>query len=287
MRRFLISLLFALIVCAAPTAGAEDFKAGERKVLTVDGIEYAFRWCPPGEFMMGSPEGEPGRNDEKNDEKLHQVKLTKGFWMLETEVTQEMWESVMGENPSEFKGPWKPVEKVNWEECQSFCRKLSGKLGQKVQIPTEAQWEYACRAGTTGVFAGDLDSMAWYKKNSKEMTHTVGQKEPNAWGLHDMHGNVWEMCADWYSSSYYEVSPMTDPENSTRPTFPSSLPETEKGSITVSCASPPRVCRGGAWNLRDGDCRSAKRGGFYRGSRNSSLGLRVILVPNQESNARR
>ncbi|MBQ6109551.1 MAG: SUMF1/EgtB/PvdO family nonheme iron enzyme, partial [Thermoguttaceae bacterium] len=138
MRRFLISLLFVLIVCAALTSGAEDFKAGNRKVLTVDGIEYAFRWCPPGEFMMGSPEGEPGRDNKKNDEKRHQVKLTQGFWMLETEVTQEMWESVMGENPSEFKGPRKPVEKVNWEECQSFCQKLSGKLGQKVQIPTEA-----------------------------------------------------------------------------------------------------------------------------------------------------
>ena len=104
MRRFLISLLFALIVCVAPTAGAGDFKAGERKVLTVDGIEYAFRWCPPGEFMMGSPEDEPGRDDEKNDEKRHQVKLTQGFWMLETEVTQEMWKSVMGENLSQFKG---------------------------------------------------------------------------------------------------------------------------------------------------------------------------------------
>ena len=162
----------------------EDFvtarKAGDRMVKTVDGIEYAFRWCPAGTFTMGSPSSEPGRKD---NETQHEVKLTRGFWMLETEVTQAMWKSVMGENPSLFNGAQKPVEYVSWNDCQTFCTKLSSKLSGMVSLPTEAQWEYACRAGTTGAYAGDLDAMGWYDSNSGEKTHPVGQKKPNAWGF--------------------------------------------------------------------------------------------------------
>ena len=230
-------------------------EAGERMVLTVDGIDYAFRWCPPGEFMMGG--------DKFDREKpVHKVKLTKGFWMLETEVTQEMWQSVMGKNLSDFKGDQKPVARVSWYDCQEFCKKLSQKLGQQVKLPTEAQWEYACRAGTTGDYAGTLDEMAWYGDNSDSTTHAVGQKKPNQWGLYDMHGNVWEWCSDNYDYEYYAKSPTSDPENTT----------------TSSC----RVNRGGGWGNYAENCRSAYRFRFEPDSRYNILGLRVLVVLGQE-----
>ncbi len=163
-------------------------KAGERKTVTVNGVEFAFRWCPAGTFMMGSPKDE---KDRSSDETQHEVTLTKGFWMLETEVTQKQWKAITGDNPSNFKGDDLPVEEVSWNDCQEFCRKCSA-LGLPVQLPTESQWEYACRAGTTDAYAGNLDEMAWYYSNSGNKTHPVGTKKPNAWGLYDMHGNVWE-----------------------------------------------------------------------------------------------
>lgn len=238
--------------------------AGERRVLTVDGIEYAFRWCPPGEFMMGAPESEwPDRlSVYPYDETPHKVKLTHGFWLLETEVTQEMWQSVMGENPSEFMGDQNPVENVSWDDSQYFCQILSQKLGQQVRLPTEAQWEYACRAGTTSDYAGDLDSIAWNPSNSGSMTHTVGQKEPNSWGFYDMIGNVWEWCSDYYDSSYYSRSPASDPEN--------------------TAVSSYRVNRGGSWSSFAGQYRSAFRGGTKPDNQNSHFGLRILLVPSQE-----
>lgn len=174
--------------------------AGIRMVKTVNGVEFAFRYCPPGTFMMGSPKNEPGR---ESYEIQHEVTLTKGFWMLETEITQRQWKAIMGNNPSYSKDDDLPVEMVSWNDCQEFCRKTG------FDFPTEAQWEYACRAGTTGAYAGDLDAMAWYSSNSSRITHPVGTKKPNAWGLYDMHGNVYEWCADWYG--YYSSERVTDP----------------------------------------------------------------------------
>ncbi|MBO5436135.1 MAG: formylglycine-generating enzyme family protein, partial [Thermoguttaceae bacterium] len=162
----------------------EARQAGERMVKTVDGIEYAFRWCPPGTFMMGSSKSEwdAARISWKSyDEKQHSVTLTKGFWMLETQVTQAMWKSlkVQKRDSSGFIGDDLPVERVSWHECREFCKALSSKLNMKVDLPTEAQWEYACRAGTTGAYAGDLDAMGWYEDNSGGKTHPVGQKKAN------------------------------------------------------------------------------------------------------------
>ncbi|MDO4575234.1 MAG: formylglycine-generating enzyme family protein [Planctomycetia bacterium] len=187
-------------------AVSEGRMAGERMVKTAYGVEFAFRWCPAGCFMMGSPSSELGRDD---DETQHRVTLTKGFWMLETEVTQAMWESVMGDNPSYFKGSNLPVEKVSWDDCQKFCQKLRSQ-GLNVQLPTEAQWEYACRAGTTTPFSfgstlnGDkanCDGNYPYGASTEgtylKKTAPVGSYSPNAWGLYDMHGNVYEWCADW------------------------------------------------------------------------------------------
>ncbi|MDO4550012.1 MAG: bifunctional serine/threonine-protein kinase/formylglycine-generating enzyme family protein [Planctomycetia bacterium] len=232
---------------------SEDPEPGVRMVKTINGVEFAFRWCPAGEFMMGSPSSEAGRD---NDETQHRVTLTKGFWMLETQVTQEMWQSVMGNNPSRFKGNKLPVECVSLDDCQEFCQKLRN-LGLNIQLPTEAQWEYACRAGTTGAYAGDLDSMAWYDSNSDSTTHAVGQKNPNAWGLYDMHGNVWEWCADWKGS--YIIGSVTDP---TGPAF---------GSY--------RVIRGGNWGIIARYCRSAVRGRDIPTYRGDFLGFRPVLVP--------
>ncbi|MDO4629501.1 MAG: formylglycine-generating enzyme family protein, partial [Planctomycetia bacterium] len=211
-----------------------------------------FRWCPPGDFMMGSPESE---KDRLSWETQHRVSLTRGFWMLETEVTQEMWRSVMGNNPSSFAGARNPVENVSWNDCQEFCTKLKQKLGITIGLPTEAQWEYACRAGTTGPYggSGDLDDMGWYYDNSGSGTHQVGTKQANAWGLYDMHGNVYEWCQDWYGS--YDESPTSDPSG------PSS------GSR--------RVVRGGSWFNGAKLCRSADRVSYSPELRIDFLGFRV------------
>jgi formylglycine-generating enzyme required for sulfatase activity len=171
----------------------------------------------------------------------------------------------MGTNPSEFKGDQqRPVERVSWEEAVEFCRRLSQKEGKTYALPTEAQSEYACRAGsTTRYCSGDdessLGEYAWYEKNSDKTTHPVGEKRPNAWGLYDMHGNVWEWCADWYDKEYHAGSPRNDP------TGPSS------GSY--------RVFRGGGWIYAAGNCCSASRNGNGPGYRDYDLGLRVLLVP--------
>ena len=240
----------------------EDFvtarKAGDRMVKTVDGIEYAFRWCPAGTFTMGSPSSEPDRG---SDETQHSVTLTRGFWMLETEVTQAMWKSVMGTDPSRFKGAQNPVESVSWKECDDFCKKLSSQLGLTVSLPTEAQWEYACRAGTTSAYAGDFGEMGWYWDNSGRETHPVGQKKPNAWGLYDMHGNVEEWCQDWYDEDYYTESPTSDPCN---------LNSSSRGSGWIN--------RGGSWDGNARFCRSAHRSWFMPDDRDRDLGFRPVLA---------
>ena len=206
-------------------------------------------------------------------EKPHSASLTKGFWRLETEVTQAMWESVMGTtvrqqrdkaNPDwslYSEGAEYPICYVDWEECWTFCKKLSSKLGVHVSLPTEAQWEYACRAGTTGTYAGDLDAMAWYYGNSRSKTHPVGQKKANEWGLYDMHGNVSEWCLDVYEEDFYARSPSSDPCN---------WKDENSGS--------DRVHRGGCWYGDAGNCRSADRDYYVPGIRDGNLGFRVVLA---------
>ena len=237
------------------TSGSK-LQAGQRAVKVINGVEFAFRWCPPGTFMMGSPAGESQRG---NNENQHRVTLTKGFWMLETEVTQKQWKAVMGNNPSEFKGDNLPVEGVSWDDCHDFCKKCA-QLGIPVELPTEAQWEYACRAGTTRPYAGNLDAMAWYDKNSNNKTNPVGTKRSNAWGLYDMHGNVSEWCEDWEGD--YPSGSATDP------TGPSS------GSFLI--------CRGGCWNFYYGRCRSASRGIGKHDGKSSFLGFRVVKSNNDQ-----
>ena len=223
--------------------------AGERKVVTTNGVEFAFRWCPAGWFLMGSS-NEKGREP---DEEQHYVMLTKGFWIMETEVTQKQWEAIMRNNPSHFEDDDLPVEQVSWNDCQEFCKKCV-EYGVPLKLPTEAQWEYACRAGTTGKYAGDLDEMAWYDGNE---THPVGTKKPNPWGLYDMHGNVWEWCQDW-KVDYPD-------ENATDPT----------GAPTGSF----HVFRGSCYSGDLKGCRSANREGLHSSYRASDVGFRCVLEP--------
>lgn len=237
----------------AASRSMEGSKAGE--VREFGGIEMV--WCPPGTFLMGSPESEEGRED---DETQHEVTLTRGFWMAKTECTQEQWESVMGDNPSEFTGPTNlPVEQVSWEDVVEWTTKMNDRHplpdGWRWTLPTEAQWEYACRAGTAGAYAGELDAMAWYQDNSGATTHEVGRKKGNPWGLYDMHGNVNEFCADWYGD--YPSGAVTDP--------------------TGAADGPGRVLRGGCWYFIAHACRSANRGGSYTDLELPNLGFRPAV----------
>jgi formylglycine-generating enzyme required for sulfatase activity len=228
------------------------------KELAVDlggGVKLDLVLVPAGSFTMG----------DAIDKPAHKVTITKPFYLGKYEVTQEQWEAVMGSNPSHFKGPKNPVEQVSWDDCQQFLVKLnakSGGQGSKFVLPTEAQWEYACRAGSTGKFCfGDdekqLGEYAWYKVNSGDKPQPVGEKKPNIFGLHDMHGNIWEWCQDWYGE--YGAEAVRDPSGPTT------------GSI--------RVYRGGSWDDGGRYCQSACRYLDVPGGRGYYLGLRVARVP--------
>lgn len=186
----------------------------------VEGVPFAFNMIPPGTYLMGSPDDEEGRYDDEGPQ--HWVHCP-SFYMGVTQVTQAQWRAVMGNEPSHFKGDDLPVEQVSWENCQQFCKKLSEIIGREVRLPKEEEWEYACRAGTTTPYytgRGEeaLKLAGWYSGNSNRTTHPVGQLLPNAYGLYDMHGNVWEWCQDWYGP-YKEGGPY--------PPFPESPPESD------------------------------------------------------------
>jgi len=210
----------------------------------------------PGEFTMGSSDG------YDSEKPPHTVKITKPFYLSVTEVTQGQYERVMGTNPSRFKGdPRRPVENVSWQEAVEFCRKLSEQEGRTYRLPTEAEWEYACRAGSKTKWSfGDDESAvgdyAWYDDNSGSTTHPVGEKKPNAWGLYDMHGNVWEWCSDGYGE--YEAGVVSDPTG------------TESASA--------RVGRGGGWRYSAAGCRSAYRLRYSPSVRSDALGFRLAAV---------
>jgi len=239
----------------------EARKAGVPAAKELDlgvGVTMKLALIPAGKFMMGSLDSEKGRSKDEGPQ--HEVTLSKPFYMGVTEVTQAQYEAVMGTNPSHFKGATNPVEKVPWEDATEFCKKLSEKTRQAVRLPTEAEWEYACRAGTTTRFSfGDEDSIlgdyAWYDSNSGGTTHPVGQKKPNAWGLYDMHGNVYEWCADWYGD--YPKGAVTDPQG------PAS------GAVLV--------LRGGSWLNDPWRCRSGCRDWFTPVSFSDAFGFRVVV----------
>lgn len=241
-----------------------------------NGLKAKFCWCPDGMFTMGSPLDE---KDRMVNEKPVQVTLT-GFWLGKHEVTQSEWKSIMGTTVKEQsdkatfqkdlagEGPKHPIYFVNYEDATNFCSKLTkqereaGRLptGWEYRLPTEAQWEYACRAGTTTRFASgndeeDLKPYAWFDMNAEGTTHEVGTTKPNAWGICDMHGNVWEWCRDWYSS---KLPGDRDPE--------------------VSLQSKDRVSRGGCCDSAAGRCRSSRRSASNPQYRVFDMGFRVAAV---------
>ena len=224
-------------------------------------IGMEFVRIPAGEFEMGSPSDEEGRRDWWEGP-VHHVNIEKAFYMGRYEVTQKQWRAIMGDNPSYFVGDDLPVEQVSWDDVQEFIKKLNEKEGtNKYRLPSEAEWEYACRAGTTTRYSfGDdeskLGDYAWYYKNSSGKTHPVGQKEPNLWGLYDMHGNVWEWVQDKWHSDYNGA--------------PADGSAWERGD------GADRVIRGGGWYCIAGCCRSANRGDIDRGDRSSGLGFRIL-----------
>ncbi|HET6494179.1 MAG TPA: SUMF1/EgtB/PvdO family nonheme iron enzyme [Thermoleophilia bacterium] len=232
---------------------------GAAPTLSLDcggGVTMELIYVKPGRFTMGSPASEAGRD---NDEAQHNVTITRGFYLGRYEVTQAQYQAVMGANPSKWKEPNRPVEQVMWNEATEFCNRLSQRAGKQVRLPTEAEWEYACRAGSTTRFCfgdsdGGLGEYAWFSGNSGHQTHAVGGRKPNAWGLHDMHGNVWEWCADWYGNYGGDA---TDP--------------------TGPASGGGRVLRGGSWYRSAQDCRSAFRNRLHPAYRDYGFGFRVAV----------
>lgn len=273
----------------APDWAAEwgSDRAGSFAGFAVGGVVQRMRWIPPGRFEMGSPESEAGRDSDEGPR--HEVTISQGFWLAETPCTQALWEEVMGDNPSRFKSADRPVELVSWDDCQQFLQRLGQRVpGLGARLPTESEWEYACRAGTeTATWVGDLtlrgendapelDAIAWYGGNSghgyelaegsnssdwpqKQYPHTKAGTRPvrgrkaNPRGLYDLLGNVSEWCADWYGA--YEAGPIIDP------------------------VGPPvganRVLRGGSWVSYARVVRAARRFAFAPGLRLSDFGFRL------------
>jgi len=260
-------LLRALVSSDPPTGGPTGRKEA-------NGIGMSFVELGPGEFTMGSPESEARRG---SDEGQHRVRLTKGFWLQMTEVTQGQWRAVMGDNPSHFQnGKNYPVESVSWNDVQAFLEKLNTMdPGKNYRLPTEAQWEYACRAGTTTAYSwgnefelgrcnvendpgsSETKNVATFERRGlpTDSTMPVGQFAANAWGLYDMHGNVWEWCRDWYGD--YPGGTVADPMG---PSW-----------------GADRVYRGGSLSSTAAGCRSAYRGNVGPGCRSSYLGFRLAL----------
>ncbi len=246
------------------------------ELLLPDEVEMRLRWIPPGEFIMGSPENERGRFDDEGPQ--HSVTVTQGFWLSETPCTQAQYEAVTGQRPSHFDGERRPVENVGWHDAISFCEELNRALPDLgARLPTEAEWEHACRAETRTAFNDGsdctephgtdpaLDRLGWFEANSGGETHPVGEKQQNAWGLYDMHGNVLEWCADG-------VRPYSD-ERQTDPRGPD-----EEGA--------GRVVRGGGYGTPAGICRAASRNADEPGLRHRDLGFRLAAGPSGPSGAR-
>jgi len=250
--------------------GGEEMTIGYRprsvEVALGDGVTMQLVYIPPGEFMMGSPAKEKNRLADEHPQ--HLVTITRGFYMGVHEVTQEQYEAVAGRNPAQFKGAQNPVECVSWEQAVKFRETLSARLGMSFRLPTEAEWEYACRAGTTTPFSfgetistdqanydGDFTYGSGRKGTHLKKSVAVGSFPPNAFGLYDMHGNVWEWCRDWHDKNYYAKSPEKDPEGPGRARY--------------------RVLRGGCWGSPPWLCRSAGRAGIFPKFMASNVGFRV------------
>ena len=257
IRTIILTIVLSLLFASVLPAAQQGF---------TNKLGMKFVYIKPGRFIMGSPSGESGRG---GDETQHRVTFTKGFYMQTTEVTQGQWEQVMGSRPWSSKNYVRknvnnPAVYISWNDCQAFIQKLNQmEGGNKYRLPTEAEWEYACRAGSAKRFSfgnsdGQLGGYTWYDGNTdsagEAYAHGVGTKKPNVWGLYDMHGNVWEWCRDWYGD--YPSGSVIDPEGPSSGVY--------------------RVYRGGSWGDEAGACRSANRNRREPGNRFVILGFRLI-----------
>jgi formylglycine-generating enzyme required for sulfatase activity len=252
------------IVVLATILLAVQAQSGEPPKDFTNSIGMKFKLIPAGEFLMGAPAADSNALEDERPQ--HIVRITRPLYLGATEVTQKQYLRVMNANPSRTQNNTLPVDGVSWNDAVEFCRRLSKIDGRIYRLPTEAEWEYACRAGSKTHFSSadggkGLRDIAWFKENSEGNTHTVGSKKPNAWGLHDMHGNVLEWCSDSYRSDYYSDSPTGDPRG-------------------TGADYDNRVCRGGNFAFPANHCRSSARFHFpkeFRTSKLGWLGFRVAL----------
>lgn len=256
-------LLYFLLLCTL-TAFAQDSEKTQSnytpnvRTFTANGVSFQMVEVQGGTFYMGAT-SEQGSDAESDEQPVHQVTLS-SYYIGKYEVTQDLWQAVMGTNPSRFNGNRKPVEQVSWNDCQTFISKLNSLTGKRFRLPTEAEWEFAARGGTMSrgyKYSGSnsLSNVAWYTDNSGSTTHDVGTKSPNELGIYDMSGNVYEWCSDWFGN--YSSSSQINPTGA------------YSGSYCVG--------RGGSWNFNAGDCRVSYRYGWSPGIRYGSLGLRLVL----------
>lgn len=247
-------IISVIITAAAVIFSCSTLPVVPGKLIKVGDVEFI--GIKGGSFMMGSEEGE-------SDEVPIKEVTVGDFWISKYEITQGQYREVMGENPSRLKGDDLPVDNVSWNDAMKFCNEFGKKYGVTVRLPYEAEWEYACRAGTTTrYYWGDRmnGAYAWYSKNSQESPHPVGQRKPNAWGLYDMIGNVWEWCMDWYLEDYYEFRPSVNPQG------PEDVKHTRK------------VIRGGAWKFGEEYQRSANRYFSEPSYKITGHGFRIVRV---------
>jgi uncharacterized protein (TIGR02996 family) len=226
-------------------------------------LGMSFVLIPPGQFWMGAVDDETWHNADELPR--HRVTLSRGFWLGVTAVTQEQWQAVVGSNPSGCPDLQHPVEQITWRDAGKFCRRMGKRLARRVRLPTEAEWEYACRAGTatpfcSGVGVEALRQVGWCSYDGDwdgaGGTRAVGEFRPNSWGLHDMHGNVWEWCSDWYADDSYEAGVVVDP---------------------VGEHGEQRSMRGGSWRGGPWFCRSAERWAMSPRVSEINVGLRVLV----------
>ena len=225
------------------------------RVFEVKGVKFTMIYVEGGIFQMGNHSGEADENP------VHEVKLS-SFLIGQTEVTQELWEAVMGSNPSNWKRPKLPVETVSWDDCQTFIRKLNKLTSLRFRLPREAEWEYAARGGNQSeeyAYSGsnDIRDVAWYENGIFYETHAVAMKSPNELGLYDMSGNVWEWCSDWYDYDYYFVSPVKNPSG--------------------PYSGTNRVLRGGSWGSAAELCRVTERNFLNPSGTANIIGFRLVL----------
>ena len=238
--------------------GPPDNRHSSVDEIEINGVTFSMVFVKGGTFTMGAT-SEQGDDADSDEEPAHRVTLS-DYYIGQTEVTQALWQAVMGNNPSSFTGSNLPVEEVSWNDCQQFITKLNQLTGRRFRLPTEAEWEYAARGGNKSSgykYSGsnDIGSVAWYDGNSGSKTHLVGQKQANELGIYDMSGNVWEWCQDWYGS--YSSSDQTNPQG----------PSLASG----------RVYRGGCWLIHARSCRVSSRGNWYPSSADFDIGLRLVL----------